>query len=193
MNAALRDCDIRPALRRVVQESDTSDTVLIEELGLNKGTVRVDLAVVNGIMHAYEIKSDCDTLRRLATQVEHYGKCFDRVSLVLGAKHLKMARKSVPKWWGLIRVTAGVDGPRFCTVRKPRRNPARDARALVELLWRDATLALLERIGAAHGLRSKPRDVLWDQASQRLTLEEIAEAVRSHLKANATKLGLAAR
>lgn len=193
MNAALRDCDIRPALRRIVQGSDASNTVLIEELGLNKGTVRVDLAVVNGIMHAYEIKSDFDTLRRLATQVEHYGKCFDRVSLVLGPKHLKMARKSVPKWWGLVRVTAGADGPRFCTVRKPRRNPARDARALIELLWRDATLALLERIGAAHGLRSKPRDVLWDQASQRLTLEEIADAVRSHLKANATKLGLAAR
>jgi hypothetical protein len=193
MNAALRDCDIRPALRRIVQEVDASDTVLIEELGLNKGSVRVDLAVVNGIMHAYEIKSDFDTLRRLATQAEHYGKCFDRVSLVLGAKHLKMARASVPKWWGLIRVTAGDKGPRFHTVRRPRSNPGRDARALIELLWRDATLALLERIGAADGLRAKPRDLLWDRATQRLTLEEIAEAVRSHLKANATKLGLVAR
>jgi hypothetical protein len=193
MNAALRDCDIRPALRRMAQGPDASDTVLIEELGLNKGSVRVDLAVVNGIMHAYEIKSDCDTLRRLATQVHHYGKCFDRVSLVLGVKHLKEASTLVPKWWGIIRVTAGKEGPRFHTVRKPRRNPARDARALIELLWRDQTLALLEQIGAADGLRSKPRDVLWDRATQRLTLEEIAEAVRSHLKANAAKLGLVAR
>jgi hypothetical protein len=193
MNAALRDCDIRPALRRMVRGSDASDTVLIEELGLNRGSVRVDLAVVNGIMHAYEIKSDFDTLRRLATQADHYGRCFDRVSLVLGVKHLKEACTSVPKWWGIIHVTVGEEGPRFQTVRKPRRNPARDARALIELLWRDQTLALLERIGAADGVRGKPRDVLWDRATQRLTLEEIAEAVRSHLKANAAKLGLVAR
>lgn len=193
MTAALRDSDIRPALRRFVQASDAPDSVLIEELGLKKGTVRVDLAVVNGIMHAYEIKSDFDTLRRLTTQAEHYGKCFDQVSLVLGPRHITVARASVPKWWGLVRVTAGVDGPEFRIVRRPRNNPTRDARAIVELLWRGETLALLERIGRADGVRSKPRDVLWDKASQCLTLEEIAAAVRSHLKANAGKLGLVAR
>jgi hypothetical protein len=29
----LRDADIRPALRRMVQESDPQDSVIIEELG----------------------------------------------------------------------------------------------------------------------------------------------------------------
>src|SRR5580700_516132 len=191
MAAEPRDSDIRPALRQLaVQESDPSDSVVIEELGLCKGSVRVDLAVVNGIMHAYEIKSDFDTLRRLSTQVEHYGKCFDRVSLVVGPRHIKMARKSVPKWWGIVRVIACHDGPRFLVVRKARPNPARDARALIELLWREATLALLESIGAAEGVRSKPRDVLWDRAIERLSLEDIARAVRDHLKANAGRLGL---
>lgn len=193
MAADLRDLDIRPALRRlVVQGSDPTGTVVIEELGLNKGAVRVDLAVVNGMMHAYEIKSDFDTLRRLSVQVEHYGKCFDRVSLVVGPKHITTARESVPKWWGIVRVTSCDDGPRFFAVRKARPNPARDARALIELLWREATLALLERIGAAEGVRSKPRNVLWDRAIERLSLEEIARAVRDHLKANAGRLGLSA-
>lgn len=192
MAADLRDLDIRPALRRLLQESDPSDGVVIEELGLNKGAVRVDLAVINGLMHAYEIKSDFDTLRRLSAQVEYYGKCFDRVSLVVGPRHIQVARKSVPKWWGIVRVTAGDDGPRFAVVRIARPNPARDARSLIQLLWREATLALLESIGAAEGVRSKARDVLWDRAIERLSLEDIARAVRDHLKANAGRLGLSA-
>jgi len=89
-----------------------------------------------------------------------------------------------------VQVTARADGPHFVVVRKARQNPMRDARTLVELLWRADTLALLERIGAAEGLRSKPRDVLWDRAVERLSLEEIALAVRNHLKANAGRLGL---
>lgn len=192
MNAMLRDHDIRPALRRLVQEleADSPDCVVIEELGLNKGAVRVDVAVVNGIMHAYEIKSDADSLRRLTKQVEYYGRCFDRVSLVLGQKHLELAEKAVPLWWELLRVAPGGDGPEFQTVRSGQQNPARDARALIELLWREDTLALLEKKGAAKGVRSKSREVLWDRAAEMLGLEEIADAVRAHLKANAGRIGL---
>lgn len=190
MRDLFRDADIRPALRRLVRGSDLSDGVVIEELGLRKGAVRVDLAVVNGSMHAYEIKSDFDTLRRLATQAEHYSKCFDYVSLVVGPRYIKVARRFVPRWWGIVRVTARADGLHFVAVRKARQNPTRDARSLVELLWRADTLALLERIGAAEGMRSKPRDVLWDRAVELLSLEEIALAVRNHLKANAGRLGL---
>lgn len=192
MNVMLRDSDIRPALRSLVLEleAESPDSVVIEELGLNKGAVRVDVAVVNGIMHAYEIKSDVDSLRRLSRQAAHYGKCFDRVSLVLGSKHLELARNAVPQWWGLLRVTPGDDGPKFRTLRKGKLNPAREARALVELLWREETLALLEHKGVAKGLRSKPREVLWDRAAEVLALKEISDAVRAHLKANAGRIGL---
>jgi hypothetical protein len=188
----LRDSDIRPALRRLVRELEAgaADSVVIEELGLSKGAVRVDVAVINGIMHAYEIKSDADSLRRLGMQAAHYGKCFDRVSLVLGSRHVELARKAVPSWWGLLRVTPGENGPVIRTVRFCRRNPSREARALIELLWREETLALLERRGFAKGLRSKPREVLWDRAAEVLALEEISDAVRAHLKANAGRIGL---
>lgn len=192
MNVMLRDSDIRPALRQLVQEleADSPNSVVIEELGLNMGAVRVDVAVVNGIMHAYEIKSDFDSLRRLSRQAAHYGKCFDRVSLVFGPKHLELARKAVPSWWGLMRVMPGENGPIIRTVRKGRQNPGREARALIELLWREETLALLEHKGAAKGMRSKPREVLWDRAAEILALEEISDAVRAHLKANAGRIGL---
>lgn len=193
MLPSLRESDIRPALRRLMRESEPSDSVVIEELGLGKGIVRVDLAVINGIMHAYEIKSDCDTLRRLSTQAKHYCGCFDRVSLVVGSKHLKSARRYVPTWWGIVRVTPSEDGPHFSVVRKARTNPSRSARALVELLWREQALALLECAGVAHGVRSKPRDVIWDRAAETLSLEDIAQAVRDHLKANVGRLGLSAQ
>jgi hypothetical protein len=192
MNTMLRDHDIRPALLRLVQglEAGSPDCVVIEELGLNKGAVRVDVAVINGIMHAYEIKSDADSLRRLGRQAAHYGRCFDRVSLVLGPKHLGLARKAVPSWWGLMRVSPGESEPAIRILRKGRQNPAREARAIVELLWREETLALLERNGLAKGLRSKPREVLWDRAAEVLALEEISATVRAHLKANAGRIGL---
>jgi hypothetical protein len=194
MNIMFRDSDIRPALRQLLWklEADSPDSVVIEELGLSKGAVRVDVAVVNGIMHAYEIKSDADSLRRLSKQAAFYGKCFDRVSLVLGPRHLELARKAVPSWWGLLRVTSGENGPVIRAVRKGRQNPTREARALVELLWREETLALLERKGFAKGLRSKPREALWDRAAEVLALEEISVAVRAHLKANAGRIGLSA-
>lgn len=191
MNMMLRDSDIRPVLRRLVQklEANSSDTVVIEELGLSRGAARVDLAVVSCTMHAYEIKSDADSLRRLSKQAAHYGKCFERVSLVLGQKHVGLARQVVPSWWGLMQVGLGGDGPVIRTLRKGRQNPAREARALIELLWREETLALLEHKGVAKGLRSKPREVLWDHAARILALEEISDAVRAHLKANAGRIG----
>src|SRR5262249_26817602 len=81
----LFDSGIRPGLRSWLRlkHADESDTVLIEELGLCRGRVRVDVAVVNGLLHGYEIKSDRDSLRRLAGQVEVYGKVLDRATLVI--------------------------------------------------------------------------------------------------------------
>src|SRR5262245_15015533 len=121
MTGPLRDTDIRPALRRFVEPADESDTVVLEELGIGKHAVRVDMAVVNGSMHAYEIKSDFDTLRRLSVQAEHYGKCFELVTLVVGPRHLKLARALVPKWWGLVLASAHPGEIRFVVARKPKR------------------------------------------------------------------------
>ena len=57
---------------------------IIEELGVKHGTARVDIAVVNGIMHGYEIKSDKDTLQRLPRQISTFNPIFDQLTLVVG-------------------------------------------------------------------------------------------------------------
>lgn len=180
------DVDIRPVLRRSLFASTAGeDSVVVEELGLCRGRVRVDLAVVNGSLHGYEIKSDRDSLDRLARQTDVYSKVLDQVTLVVGERHMAHAMDRVPAWWGVTRVDDTAGGPELHLVRAEGENPALDPRALVELLWLPEALAILEARGQARGLKSKPRRLVWDRLCERLATEEIASAVRVHLKARA--------
>lgn len=188
-NLLLGDAEIRFVLRsRLSQKhANKSRTVFIEELGLCRGQVRVDLSVVNGLLHGYEIKSDRDSLRRLNNQVELYGKVFDRATLVVGERHLAEALDNVPAWWGILLAHRSATKPQIKTVRSPRSNPKKDPRALVELLWLDDALALLEERDAARGYRGKARWIVWDRVCELCSLNEIAKAVRTQLKARAKK------
>jgi hypothetical protein len=188
-NTFLGDKDVRPALlaRLLVEYQCEPDTIFIEELGLCRGQVRIDLAVVNGQLHGFEIKSDRDSLRRLSGQVDIYNKVFDRVTLVVGDRHLDEAVNILPTWWGILRIIREKDGIRFKPLRKGRMNPRRERRALVELLWLEEALALLEQRNEAHGIRGKPRRVVWDKLCKCYTTDEIAENVRQRLKARVVR------
>jgi hypothetical protein len=183
----LGDSDIRPVLRSRLRlkHANDADTVIIEELGLCRGQVRVDVSVVNGLLHGYEIKSDRDSLRRLTAQTELYGKVLDRATMVVGYRHLAEILDTLPIWWGILLVQRSTHGLRLKTVRKPRNNPTRDPRSLVELLWFDNAMALLEERNAARGFRGKPRWIVWDRICELFCVKEIAKAVRDHLKARA--------
>lgn len=188
-DAGLPDAEIRDLLRRRLRIEHTrdSETVFIEELGLCRGQVRVDLAVVNGHLHGYEIKSDRDGLRRLPGQIRVYGSVLDRATLVVGARHLEHAIELIPEWWGVLRVEQHRKLPRLVTVRRGRENPSRDTRALAELLWLDDAIRLLAQHGAVRGVRGKSRPVVWDRLRDRVPPEAIAAAVRTHLKARASQ------
>lgn len=181
-----RDADIRAALHSRLSAGSGAgdDTVLIHELGLCRGRVRIDLAAVNGTFHGYEIKSDADSFRRLALQVQVYGRVLDRATLVVGQRHLAKALDAVPSWWGVMQALPGATGPRFEVRRRGRRNPNREPRALVELLWLESAMALLEERDAARGVRGKPRRVVWDRVCASFELDEIAAAVRGQLKSS---------
>ena len=193
LDTALGDAEVRPALRSLLrsEHAGEEDSVFIEELGLCGGQVRIDLAVVNGRLHGYEIKSDRDTLERLDRQLEIYNRVLDRATLVVGERHLDQAKASLPGWWGLLRIEASPAGPRFTTIRRGRRNPQRNARTLAELLWRDEALAFLDRRDGARGVKCKPRYAVWDRLCEHFNLEEIAAEVRRCLKARQVRPGLA--
>jgi hypothetical protein len=110
----------------------------------------------------------------------------DQATLVVGSRLLSEAVDVVPRWWGVLRVLSTPRGLEFRTIRRGRRNPQRNARAMVELLWFDHALALLEQHDAARGVRGKPRRFVWDRICDRFNVDEIAKAVREQLKARAT-------
>lgn len=187
--AVLGDADIRRALRSNLLDKhvDQTDTVIFEELGVCRGRVRADLVVVNGALHGYEIKSDRDGLRRLEVQVAYYGKVLDRATLVVGERHLSGSLDLLPPWWGVLCVSQGAKEPRFKTVRRGRKNPQRDPRSLAEFLWLEDALILLEGRNVARGVRGKPRRFVWDRVCEHFSVDEIAAAARTQLKARAMK------
>lgn len=180
----MHDIDIRRALRASVDSAHRGDpnTRVVEELGLRQGLARVDLAVVNGVLHGFEIKSLADTLRRLPLQITVYGQVLDFATIVLAEEHRADAVDMIPEWWAV--TVASLDGEAISLIpeRKGERNPSVDARALAELLWHEETLALLRVRKADRGYARKPRAMAWDRLCEVYSSTEIGEAVRTSLK-----------
>jgi hypothetical protein len=179
-----RDVDIRRSLDAEVQRAHSHEvgTLILHELGLCQGAARVDVAVVNGSMHGYEIKSEADTLERLPSQQQIYSRTFDFVTIVTATKHAKDVRARVPKWWGIWAAELHSGKVVFRRIRAASRNRNVDPFAVAELLWRDEALAELENLSAADGLRSKTRRVIWQTLAYRLSSNDLCHAVRERLK-----------
>lgn len=179
------DRSIRKALRSDFENTyrDEPHAVIFEELGLIHGAARVDMAVVNGTIHGYELKSDSDTLKRLPGQAKIYNSVLDRVTLVVGKHHLYDAIKLVPDWWGIILAKPGAkNGPiSLITMREAEENPAKDSVAIASMLWRNEALQMLEASGQARGLRSKPRRFLYERLAILFDEEALSAKVREYL------------
>ncbi len=181
----MRDIDIRGALHAnptALHQADPT-TRIFDELALCQGSARVDIAVVNGELHGFEIKSAHDTLDRLPHQAEVYSRVFDRVTLVVSSQHCEKARTVIPEWWGISEALETDDGITINENRPSQRNPAVDPCSVVQLLWREEALAALRTRGLSKGVESKPRKAVWAKLVEELSVEEIGEIVRSQLKA----------
>ena len=108
----MNDLQIRTAYhrRRLWRHHADPSTLVVDELGLQHGKCRADIAVVNGHLIGHEIKSDIDSLDRLSSQVDGYNAVFDRVSVVVTERHLKGAISLVPEWWGVVAAAQGSRG-----------------------------------------------------------------------------------
>lgn len=180
----MRDIDIRRALRQEMANvhSTEPDTLIVEELGLCQGAARVDLAVVNGTVHGYEIKSEQDTLVRLPGQIDVYGRTLEFVTIVTSSAHVGKIRQMVPRWWGIWSAVPDENGLQLKKSRKSQRNPNVDPFAVAQLLWRDEALEALTERGLIAGMRSKPREELWRKLASDVPLDELSNVVRECLK-----------
>lgn len=187
----MRDVDVRVAVRSLLagEHLGDDDTRIVEEMGIWNGAVRVDLAVINGEMVGYEIKSAKDTLSRLPAQATLYNSVFDRVYLVAAEKHVSPAIEGIPAWWGILLAVQNGDGVRLERYRHGAINRDVDPIQVARLLWRDEALAVLEQHQAARGVRSATREKVVSRLADILDIDELRREVRNRLKRRETWLG----
>jgi hypothetical protein len=178
------DPQIRSLLRKQLDSRHLGDseTVIAEELGILHGSSRIDLAVVNGELHGYELKSDRDTLRLFPEQVDAYCAVFDLVTLVVGERHLLHAIDLIPQWWGVKVARVACGDLVFRDLKLPIMNPSPDALSIARLLWRDDALRLLRGVGKTECSESRSRDWIYAQLVSLLNLDVLRHAVRQSLK-----------
>jgi hypothetical protein len=179
----LRDSCIRVPLGQwlIAEHSDQADTKVFQEVKIPRPSARADVVVVNGEFCGFEIKSDVDSLRRLPKQAVAFSAVFDRVCIVTTPTHLKTARKSIPKWWGII-VPSFSSGQRFTSLRKPRKNPNIDTVALLHMLLRRELINIVNSKSLAHDLVKLKRPELIAALHKQLPAQEIKNEVRRLFK-----------
>ncbi|MGM0694832.1 MAG: sce7726 family protein [Pseudomonadota bacterium] len=181
----MRDRDVRESVWSWLEKvhGEDENTLMLDELGILNGSTRIDIAVVNGEMTGFELKSEKDTLERLPAQRDLYNLVLDRVSLVVAETHQKEAIKIIPDWWGVwIAHPSKCGGVEVSQEREALANQMLDAETICSFLWRNEALEILERYGAARGVKSKSRDIIYRRLSEELTLDTVRREVRTALK-----------
>lgn len=185
----MRDSDVGGAVKDWLGTKYGPETRIVEEMGIWSGSVRVDLAVINGELQGFEFKSERDTLARLGYQAELYNQVFDRMTLVAAKRHLEKATAAVPYWWGIACATMTPDGAMLRPIRKARRNPSIHPIQLARLLWRTEALEILEERGVVRGFKRKTAEVIAARLAEVLSVKELSREVRDALKRRPEWLG----
>src|SRR5580692_6742642 len=68
------------------------------------GKCKADLAILNGTATVYEVKSERDSLSRLARQVAAYSTVFAKVYVIAAESHVEAVAKTVPEFVGILRL-----------------------------------------------------------------------------------------
>ena len=181
----MHDTVIRELLHSKILSKYAQDinTKIIDEFKINHGSSRADVAVVNGIMHGYEIKSDFDNLDRLPSQAEAYSKIFDKVTLVLGTKHLDKALKIIPSWWGVtLAIKNNRNLPKFEPYRRAILNKEIDTHLLAKLLWRSEAIEVLLHKNISKSILRQDRSSLYKEICLHYSATEVRKIVHQKLK-----------
>jgi hypothetical protein len=181
----MNDAEIRQNFHRKIlrRQHIRNDTLVIDELGLNHGRCRADIAVVNGHLVGYEIKSNSDSLRRLREQVKAYSAIFDRAFIVVGDRHIDKIQNSIPEWWGVIISSRGPKGAiNFNMTRRSQMNRSIDPVSVARLLWRNEAIEILHQKKLTPRMLRQPRAVLYKYLAELLNICELRKDIRKYLQ-----------
>ena len=182
--SATTDPDIRLAFhaKRLRRAKSNPNTLVIDELGLAHAQSRIDIAVINGCIHGYEIKSGKDSLERLERQVDIYRRTLQKLSFITAPKHIPGILSGTPEWCGVIAAEQGARGSiTFHVLRKAVLNPDIDPVMMAHLLWRDEVIHLLSESGYGPKELRRPRKQLYEMLCQTMSLREITASIRSFM------------
>lgn len=178
----LYDRDIREPLFEFLEEQYGKVRIL-EEKQMGRSRADVVMVLPEAVV-GIEIKSDADTYARLNRQVKDYNQFFDYNYVVAGSSHGGHIEEHVPLWWGIITVeiVREPDGDKidFYMLKKAERNPVKNRKKTLGLLWRPELAHIQELNGMARYkekskafvinkiLEKVPEEVLTRQISEEL-------------------------
>jgi hypothetical protein len=182
-SSAMLDQEIRAALKsnKVLTKHANASTKIVDELHLSCTSSRIDVAVVNGYFHGFEIKGASDNLKRLPDQIEGYSKVFDYLTVVTEEEHLNKILDITPEWVGVMCCSKLNSSIKFKSVRKPQKNKSTEPVYIAKLLWRDELLEILNEYKIKH--RKSDRNwLLCEQLCISVKKELVSTIVRDKLK-----------
>ena len=181
----LTDKEIRNSFHRkkLRYHHANKNTLVVDELGLNHGKSRADIAVINGHLVGYEIKSDQDSLTRLKQQVQAYNAIFNKSYIIVGDRYQKCVHKHIPNYWGIITSKAGNrSGIKFALIRKAKPNQSIDPIAVAKLLWKNEAVEILKYKKLPSKLLHQSRSTLYKLLGDTYSVSKLQKIVISYLK-----------
>lgn len=189
-NTKTNDKAIRKELIKALFE--LNDTLgVIQELEVARGRVRADVVrLSNCDIHAYEIKSDLDTLRRLPRQIRYYNEVFSTVTLVVGIDHVIEALYIIPDWWGVIVAELNDTKLRLSPIRQEQRNTHTNYEVISDLLRKHELVKVLSVYGVSGSRHSMSKQKLIQETQQEISKESLVEQLAGALLARKERLAL---
>ncbi|MEO9894801.1 MAG: sce7726 family protein [Paracoccaceae bacterium] len=167
------ETDLRLALVKfLVATHRKSKPVLAIEAQYGLGRRRADLVMIGEHTHAFEIKSDLDTVMRLEGQLSEYQSTFDFVTVATTASQIQKVRSMTPKKVGLTLLSEG----QIVQIRQASRNKIPSKENLVGSMSKAALLRYLPYVSKGLGL-----DEVKAKALRELTTVRIREAFMAEL------------
>ncbi|UVN46216.1 sce7726 family protein [Pseudomonas mosselii] len=127
------------------------DAVIINEMVVANWSRRADIAVANGRLYGFEIKSQFDSLKRLPGQLESFQEHFDKVVVVAAPKFISSIERDYPESIGILEVSLSSGRPRLRQVRAGRIKEVKDIARLTSLITKSELERFLRVSGASNG------------------------------------------
>lgn len=161
----------------ILERNYSENIIIANEFSYADGARRADLVCFSDSMHAYEIKSDFDSLQRLSFQLLEYKACFDYIDIVTTEKHLDGVRKKAPRYAGIILVKHN----ELIQLRKPQKFKRFNKYLMTTMIDSHEVTEILRRMGirVKNELNAVERRKL---LAQYCTTEQLHKEISSRLK-----------